>query len=392
MTHRHRVLQIAGTASGGAWFVRQVVELQRRGHEVVAVVPDIGPLADELHAAGVPTRIVRFKGGRLVDLPRLIGAQVQLIRLVRSIRPAIVHAHLFKAILMGRVAGWLGGAPVVSQWPGDVHLDVPLLRRLDRLTMGLDAATLGSNRAIAERYRALGARRVHVAYYGLPVSEWDPDAPGLADAGPSVRAELGIGPEEMIVTLVAHLYPTRLEAFRRVGVKGHETLIAAARRLVSERSVRFLIVGDELTGDGSYRRSLEASVSRLGIDGAVTFLGHRDDVARIIAASDVITVPSMRESASYAAIQALLLRRPVVASRVGGLPDTVQDEETGLLVPPGDPESLAAAIGRLLDSPAERERMGRLGRERARLRFDLGATVDAVEAVYRAVLDEKAGA
>lgn len=384
-----RVLHIAGTATGGAWLVRQVVELRRRGHDIVVVVPGLGTLHEELVAAGIETRIVAFKGGRLSDIPRLIRAQAQLVRLVRATRPAVVHAHLFKAILMGRIAGWLGRAPVVSQWPGDVHLDVPLLRRLDRLTLRLDAATVGSNRAIAERYRAAGARAVHVAYYGLSVDEWDPDAPALADAGLSVRTELGIGPGTMIVTLVAHLYPTQLEAFSRVGVKGHETFIAAARRLVPERSVRFLIVGDELVGNGSYRRSLEASVRRLQIDDAVTFLGHRDDVARILAASDVVAVPSMRESASYAAIQALLLRRPVVASRVGGLPDTVQDGETGLLVPPGDPSSLATAIGRLLDSPEDRERMGRLGRERTRQRFELGATVDVVEAIYRTVLHAK---
>jgi glycosyltransferase involved in cell wall biosynthesis len=94
----------------------------------------------------------------------------------------------------------------------------------------------------------------------------------------------------------------------------------------------------------------------------------------------------MRESASYAAMQALLLRRPVVASRTGGLPDTVQHDETGLLVPPGEPAAFAAAIDRLLDAPQDRARMGRLGRERVLEHFDIGRTVDQVEAIYRLVL------
>lgn len=382
-----KLMHLVGTATGGEWFLRQVSELHDRGHEVLAVVPDSGSVHTGLERAGIPTRIVRFKGSRIGDLPRIAAAQVSLIGLVRSFRPDIVHAHLFKAILMGRIAARLGGSQLVSQWPGDVHFDAPLLHSLDRVTLRLDTATLASNEALAARYRALGARHVAVAYYGLPVASWDPDLPGRQAEADRTRSDLHIGPGTAIVTMVAHMYPTRIEAFQQIGVKGHEVFIDAAARLLRVgRRACFLIVGDELAGTGEYRRALEARAERLGLSGGIRFLGHRDDIDRLMVASDVVVVPSIRESASYAAIQALLLRRPVVASRVGGLPDTVQNGETGFLVAPGDAVDLAAAIECLLDSPSLRNRMGRLGRERALTRFDIATTVDQVEAVYHRIV------
>jgi glycosyltransferase involved in cell wall biosynthesis len=289
---------------------------------------------------------------------------------------------------MSRIAGWLGGVPHrVSQWPGAVHRDIGVLRLLDRLSMPLDSVTLGSCEAIAEAYRRDGATRVDVVYYGLQTSEWDPASPVLAHAWEDVRAELSLPSDSLVVTMVAHMYPTTIAAFRSVGVKGHETFIDAAADVTTQRpAAYFLVVGDELVGDGSYRAGLEAGARRLGLEGRLVFLGHRDDVARLIAASDIVAVPSMTESASYSAMQALLLHRPVVASRTGGLPDTVQHEETGLLVPPGDAVALAGAIVRLLDDPAAREGMGRLGRKRVRERFDTAPTIDRLEAIYRGLV------
>jgi glycosyltransferase involved in cell wall biosynthesis len=384
MTEPIRLMHVAGTSVGGEWFVRQVVELQRRGHELLAIVPDDGPVADALRAAGIAVEVVRFKGRRVADLPRVAAAQLRLVRLARSYRPTVVHAHLFKAIVMTRIAGWIGRVPHrVSQWPGAVHRDVTLLRLMDRLSMPLDSLTLGSCEAIAEACRQDGARNVDVSYYGLRTSEWDPTLPELVSAREEVIAELWLPPDSSIVTMVAHMYPTSIAAFRAVGVKGHETFIDAAADVTVQRPrARFLVVGDELVGDGSYRTSLEARAQAAGLADRLLFLGHRGDVARLIAASDVVAVPSMSESASYSAMQALLLNRPVVASRVGGLPDTVQHEESGLLVPPGDATALSEAIVRLLDDPIARDRMGRVGRERVRERFDIARTVDRLEANY----------
>ena len=135
-------------------------------------------------------------------------------------------------------------------------------------------------------------------------------------------------------------------------------------------------------GNGAYRSRLEARGDALGVRDNLHFTGHRTDIPAILAALDVVVSPSMEESSCYAMVEALLMKRGVVASNVGGLPDTVQHGETGLLVPPGDSWALAMAVADLLADPARRLEMGSRGRERCLRRFDLRITVAEVEAVY----------
>lgn len=381
-----RILQVVGTATGGEWFARQVIELARRGHEVVAVLPGDGPLRDALPREQVRSRIVPLKGFGLLHAARAARAEWELVRIARAFSPDVIHYHLFKAIVMGRVAARLANVPVrVSQWPGSVHLDVPLLRTLDRVTMPIDHVVIGSCTAIAEEYRARGARSVAVVHYGLDTSAIDPSSAPHRDAAAEVRRELGLPADTPLVGMVGHMYPTTIPQFREVGIKGHETFISAARLLAGARpATRFLVVGDEFAGDGSYRRRLESLSRQLGLAERMLFLGHRPDATRLMAAMDVVAVPSLRESASYVAMEALLLRRAVVASRAGGLPDTIRDGETGTLVPPAEPTALADAIAGLLDDPARRAQLGLRGRDHVIATFDIRRTVDALEDVYDA--------
>jgi glycosyltransferase involved in cell wall biosynthesis len=383
-----RILQVTATAAGGAWFRDQVTGLAALGHTVRAVVPAEGPLTEQLRAAGVPVSVVPFGGSRLVQLPRIAAAEARLARLARAFGPDVIHAHLLKAVISGRLAG-LAARPAlrVSQLPGTVHLRSPLLRWLDVATLAADDLVIGSCQAIAEQYRAMGARRVAVSYYGCDVHRLDP-----ATSGAAFRREFGLAETTPTVGMLAHLYPTRLRAFQAAGVKGHEVFLDAAPLILARvPDARLFVVGDELTGDGGYRRGLEARAAALGLAGRVTFTGHRDDVAAVLAGLDVVAVPSLSESASYAAVEALLMERGVVASDVGGLPDTVRDGETGLLVPPADTAALAAAVVRLLADPAWRRRLGRRGRARCLRQFDVGATVAQLAGLYRSALAERAG-
>lgn len=380
-----RILHVVGTATGGDWFVDQVATLRARGHTILAVTPDEGALTDRLRDSGIPTVVVRFKGRRLRDIPRTLYSQLQLVRLVRAYRPHILHAHLFKAILVGRVAGLIGRVPLrVSQWPGSVHWDSTILRLLDRLTMPIDHVVIGSCRAITDHYAEMrGSDRVATSYYGLDVRKWDPTLPHIVSAANSVRQELRVASDAPLVGMVSYMYPTTMARFRDVGVKGHETFIDAAARMLRRHSlVTFLVVGDEFAGAGEYRARLERRAVLKGLSGSIHFLGHRTDIDRLTAALDVLVVPSLSESASYAAIQAGLLQRPVVASRVGGLPDSVKDGETGLLVPSADAEELASAVSRLLQDWDLRTNMGQRGRCHALETFDLERTVSSLEAIY----------
>ena len=381
-----RILQVTATSVGGAWFHDQAAHLARRGHVVCAVLPGRGPLADQLTAAGIRTLLIPFRGRRLDQLPRVTAAEVRLARLFRAFRPDVIHAHLLKAVISCRLAAVsYPSALRVSQLPGTAHLRSPVLRWIDRATLVRDDLTVGSCQAIAERYRAMGARSVAVSYYGCDVARIDPATPG-----DRFRREFGLTDRTPTVGMVAHMYPTRLRAFREVGVKGHEVFLAAVPLILRRvPGAHFFVVGDELAGTGEYRRRLEAAASTLEPAERVHFTGHRSDIADVLAGLDVVACPSVEESASYAMVEALLMRKGVVASNVGGLPDTVLPGKTGLLVPPADPAALAVAVSDLLLDPARRQELGNQGREHCLSTFDINATVAGVEMLYHSGLGHK---
>lgn len=381
--HALRIMHVVGTAVGGSWFFDQATTLRDRGHELLAVLPADGPLSQRLRDAGFQVAIVPFKGSSVRDIARTIKAQYTLIRLVRKFRPDLIHNHLFKAVIMGRIAGFVGRAPaVVSQMPGYVHLDSRLLYSLDRATLWIDDVVIGSCSYIAERYAEIGAKHVAVSYYGCDVHRIDP-----LISGNKFREEFGVTPDAPTIGMVAYMYPSNIPKYRDIGMKGHEVFIDAASVLKDKYpAARFFVVGDDLWGIGAYRRQLEERATRLGLGDRMHFTGNRTDIPSVMAAMDVLVNPSLSESASYTMIEALLMERGVVATNVGGLPDTIQDGESGLLVPPRDHMALADAISYLIENPSERARMGKLGRQRVLARFDIQNTVDSLEAIYADVL------
>jgi len=381
-----RVLQVAGTSVGGDWFHDQVTGLAARGHLVRAVLPGDGPLAGRLRASGIDVEIIPFGlTRRFGEIRRVVAAELRLLRCVRAFRPDVIHAHLIRAVLACRLASVADRRALrITQAPGKPSLLSPRLRWLDRRTLFRDDLVVGSCTAIADQYLALGARSVAVSYYGCDVHRLDPLTTGAA-----FRAEFGLGGTVPTVGMVAHMYSSRLHDLNDRGIKGHEVFLDAAPLILREvPGAHLFVVGDELVGDGQYRRGLESRAAARGLGGRVHFTGHRTDIASVLAGLDVVVNPSLEESACYTMVEALLMRRGVVASNVGGLPDTVQHGETGLLVPPGDPAALAVAVTELLADPGRRRTMGRWGRERCLRKFDINATVAQVEALYRDGLRE----
>ena len=258
-------------------------------------------------------------------------------------------------------------------------------RRLDKWTLSRDDLIIGSCQAIADHYRAKGARSVAVSYYGFDVHQLDP-----LTSGSTFRREFGLADDIPTVGMLAHMYPTQLRAFQAIGVKGHEVFLDSATLLLKRiPEVQIFVIGDEFNTAGGYRRKLEGRAAELGIARNVHFTGHRSDVACVLAGLDVVVGPSLVESACGAMVEALLMQRSVVASNVGGLPDTVQHGVSGLLVPPRDPAALADAIAELIADPLRREEMGRQGRDHCLHRFDIKLTVAQVQALYLEALGRK---
>jgi glycosyltransferase involved in cell wall biosynthesis len=194
-----------------------------------------------------------------------------------------------------------------------------------------------------------------------------------------IREELGLEMETPLLGMIAVLRSW----------KGHVVFLQALRR-VRERhpDVRAVLVGD-----GPFRSVIQDAISCHGLEASVHLLGHREDVAEILGGLDVIVSASTAaEGIPQALLQALAMRRPVVASDVGGIPEVIRPGKTGWLVPPGDPEALGGAIVEALADRAEAERMGEKGRQMVEADYSLQRMGERMEELYRSMLSGHGGA
>jgi glycosyltransferase involved in cell wall biosynthesis len=293
--------------------------------------------------------------------------------------------------VVGRLAAFMARVPVrISMVPGPWHLETPFFRRMDIRTEWMDTVLVGGSEHVTSLYIEAGvpARRCRTIRYCGDAKKFDP---ATAD-GRRFREELGLDDGVPLVGQVAHFYASvpapyapPLAAGR--GLKGHDDLIDAASIIVRTRpDVRFVLVGRGWGGPGKeYKRDLERRCCELALDQYVIFTDGRDDIPDVLAALDVSVQCSLSENYG-GTVESLLMARPTVATRVGGMPETVRHEQTGLLVNPRDPLALAAAIVRLIDDPALGEELGRRGRQLMLERYTTEVMTEAVADLYRELL------
>ncbi|MBI4342291.1 MAG: glycosyltransferase [Candidatus Omnitrophica bacterium] len=297
---------------------------------------------------------------------------IQLYRVIRRLRPAVVHTGLFTADLYGRLAARLAGVRVVVSTVHSVDFDKPSRHVMaDRLLRGLTdrfIATAGAVRTVLNEREGVPPERTTVIYNGVNLREFTP-----ASSNGHLRAELGLPAEDPVIGIVGRLVP----------VKDHETFLYAAAlvRQAMPRS-RFLIVGD-----GARRAPLEHLIDQLDLRGHVRFLGSRSEVAPVYDLLDLLVVSSRYEGCCRVILEAMAMSKPVVATAVGGNPELVSSGRTGLLVPPEDPRHLADAILELLDHPDRARAMGRSARHRVEQRFSLERMVEETDRVYQELLE-----
>jgi glycosyltransferase involved in cell wall biosynthesis len=331
-----------------------------------------------LRDAGVPVlsldRESRFD---LRPWKRLVGC-------MRRWGADVLHTHKIGSNAWGALLGPVGRVPVfVAHEHGWSFEGQPLRRFLDRELIARRAdAFIAVSREDLHRMHSvekIPLEKLRFIPNGIPT----PDAPNTAA---DVRVELSIAPDQPVIGAVATLWPE----------KALDVLIRAAASLATRFSaLRVLSAGGEASGPdgahGSEREKLMAVAAELGIADRVRFLGRRSDVPSVLAALDVAVLCSNTEGSPLAVMEYMEAGKPVVATRVGGVPDLVQEGVTGLLVEPQDPEGLAAAIGQLLDNPDRAAEMGRAGRERRRSEFSIETTARRVEALYEELYAVKAG-
>ena len=366
-----RVLQLIKCLDhGGA--ERLVTTMVTRGdrtrirYEVAFVRSDMSGLVGELRRSRVPVHDLGARGD--FDLTWLL----RLRRLLVGSRYDIVHAHLPYAAGLGRVA--VRTMPPGRRRPRFVYTEHSLWDRntlasriLGRATSRWDDASIAvaaSNRAALPR----GIRqRTRVIVHGIDLEQTVADA----TQRPSIRTELGISPDHLIVVSVANL---RVQ-------KAYPVLLAAARTLVDAGvPVTFLAAGS-----GPMEAELRAQHQRLELGDRFRFLGQRADAPALIAASDVLVLASDFECMPVVVMEAFALGTAVVATSVGDVPLVVEDGVNGILVPPGRADRLAAALRRVLEDPGLRVALAAAGAVAAG-RFDALRTIAEVETVYGEVL------
>jgi glycosyltransferase involved in cell wall biosynthesis len=341
--------------------------LAARGHAVTVVTPPSEEWAARCREAGLAHACIPMR--RPYD-PR---AAWRLARLIRRQRIQIAHAHKGRARTLTLLAGLMGARAVLVLNRG-VSFPIGRVRRVGYTSRRVHAI-VAVCRSIKDGLVAAGvpAGKVSVIYSGTDLDRFHPGV----DGGP-VRRELGLGAEHALVTQVGvrswRGWTDVLEAMRAVA--------AACER------ARLLFVG----APPPRIAEIAERARQAGLAGRVLALGHRDDVPAILNASDVVVDASWAGLGITGSIrEALACERPVVATRLEGMPELVVDGETGLLVPPREPAALAAAVLQLLGDPTAAQAMAGAGRKRVESHFSLRAKLDATEALYQRLAAGGAG-
>ena len=343
--------------------------------------PSEGSMLDYARENGIHPLVIPEMVGEASLKPRDIRAFFKLFRFIVDERPHIVHTHTAKAGFLGRLAARLARVPIVIHTYHGHVLDgyYGFLRNwlLHQMERGL---ALTTDRIVAISplvkqdlltYRIAPPEKISVIPLGLDLEPFFQC--GSLKGG--FRRELGLNPDTSLVGILGRIFP----------IKNHYLFLESAARVVEEESnVRFVIVGD-----GVLRSNIETYAQNLGIRDQVIFTGWRRDLPRIYADLDLLVVSSNNEGTPVSAIEAMASSCPVVATRVGGIPDIVQNHETGYLVPPKQPQALASAILELIRDSKKAEQMGQCGQQFVKRRFSVDRLVSDTENLYEELLASK---
>jgi glycosyltransferase involved in cell wall biosynthesis len=385
MTHEPRSVRplvlISGLPVGGAesvtvQFLRHLAMTERTVPVCTLTRRRDDLPAQDLSRAGVPRHDL---GARRLADPRL---PLRLARLVRRERIDLIHAHGQDACIVAAAAALLSKTALVVtrhvldepsrtlQERGRARLTLGALRRAD--------AVVAVSRAVADRLArtvSIPGKRIHVILNGIETHRFSPD--GLDGSRSEVRRSLCMTEKNRVVLVPAVL---------REG-KGHELLLRALPSLCAQvPDLRVLFAGD-----GERERELRREVADRKLERAVHFLGFRNDIPALLAAADIVVLPSHAEALPTVLLEAAAAGRPVVATRVGGIPEVVQDDRTGILVPPNDVPALGGAILGLLQDNERARRYGREARSLASARFGVGTQAEQTLDLWKEVAASRGG-
>ncbi len=348
-------LQVGG-AERVLYDVATRLDRTRFDPSVICLQPT-GPIGEAFQLRGVPVTALGMK--TLFDAV----AFPRLVRLLRDLRPDLLHAHLSHANLLGRFAARLAGVPRVVCSVHIMDLEHPWHVWLDGATIGFVDAEV----CVTESVRAFTRDVAGVPEARLLTIENGIDLAAVDAAPPTPREDVGVPGTPFLLSV------GRLRAQKGIDV----AIRAAALLLRRRRRFRWVVAGE-----GKERPALEALVRELRVEDVFSLAGLRPDAIGLTKSCDLLVLPSRWEGMGLVLLDALASGRPVVATDIGGVRDVITHEEHGLLVPPEDPVALADAIERMLDDPALARATAERGRVMVRGRFTVDRMVRAHEELY----------
>ena len=372
--------------------------MRAQGWQVTAVCSD-GPFVPELRAAGYVIETLPI--ARSLNPFKSFVALVRLWRLFRRERFDVLHAHTPVAALLGRIAARLAGIPMIVYTAHGFyfHEGMPPLRRAvftwlewcgAKLTGLLFTQSAEDARSAIEK-RFLPAARVIAIGNGVNIAHFDPARVARERAGPAgattdslrarLRTEWGVPDGAVLIGMIG----------RMVAEKGYPEFFDAARIVAAQGSSTFFVaVGERLTSDHAAAIDASLAAAKAALGARLILTGLRSDIAEVLDAMDIFTLPSHREGMPRTIIEAMLMGKPVVATNIRGSREEVVDGQTGLLTPVRDTGALARALMQLSADAALRQRMGAAGRARALQLYDeakvVARQIDALRAHLPAAL------
>ncbi len=336
-----------------------------------SIGPDEGDMKYYADAQGINPIVVPQLGRSLHPLRDLVTLW-KVYRLIRRLRPDVVHTHTAKAGFVGRVAAWLAGVPVIVHTfhghvfhgyfgPRKTRLFLLLERLTGRMADAIITLTDDLRDELADTYRIAPREKFRVVPLGLDLQHFA-HSPRRSGA---FRAEWGIPVDAPLVGIVGRMVP----------IKNH-ALFADAAAQVRETipNARFVVIGD-----GETRSAVEVQIRRLGLEDVFTFAGWQRDLASAYSDMDALVISSNNEGTPVAVIEALAGGCPVVSTAVGGVPNLLDGGKLGALVPPGDADALAGAIIRTVSDPPDT----RKAQTTMLARYSIDRLVDDLAALYQ---------
>ncbi len=374
----YQICHIAGGGDRGGAKTHILTLLERMDPELFAITLiclNEGTLARQAREKGLDVKVFSMAGHW--DMSIIL----RLARFLKKHRPDLVHTHGVRANLCGRSAAKLANNhPVITTIHSLVTKDYPtnlanwFYAAVDRITMPW-----------ADYLICVSARlKDYVVKKGFPREKVEVIGNGI-DLAPfekldevdrkNIREEFQIRSEDKVVGTVGRLVP----------IKGYDVFLKAAQKMALQNdSIRFLVVGE-----GPSEKELKALARRYKIEEKVIFAGYRKDIPELFKAMDVFVISSYSEGGPIVLLEAMASGVPVVSTRVGGIPEVIEDGQTGLLVPPGKEEELAEKIMKLLKQPDLRRSIQEKALKKVRQEFTTDRAVEKTQALYLRLLEEK---